>query len=103
MTTTPTPNTCDLSLAKRRPRLATRPLSDYPELMTVAEAAGFLRIATSTAYTLANLHLEGIGQDCMPAIRVGGRIRIVRAQLATIFGIDLPEPGPTSIDPDSAR
>jgi len=54
--------------------------------MTVAEAATYLRIATSTAYVLANLHLDGTDQECMPAVRVGGCIRIVRHKLAAILG-----------------
>lgn len=80
------PNGC--TRRRQRTQNATRPLSDYPELMTVAEAAGYLRIATSTAYTLAKLHLAGHPQACMPAMRVGGCIRIVRAQLANGLSSD---------------
>lgn len=67
---------------KRRPRQAAQRLADYPELMTVAEAATYLRVTTSTAQMLANQHLDGVGQDCMPAIRVGNSIRIIRDRLA---------------------
>ena len=86
MTTTKTIETCDRSLMKRRPRQTARPLSDYPELMTVGEAATYLRIATSTAYVLANYHLDGTSQECMPAVRVGGCIRIIRHKLASSLG-----------------
>ena len=58
--------------------------------MTVTEAAAYLRIATSTAYVLANLHLDGTGQQCMPAVRVGGCIRIIRHRLASNLGSSSP-------------
>ncbi len=91
MTTTPSPDSCDRSLAKRRPRLAARPLSDYPELMTIAEAATYLRVKTSTVSLLARLHLGGLGQDCLPAVRIGNEIRISRDRLA--HGVKAIEPG----------
>jgi hypothetical protein len=86
MTTIKTTETRNRSHAKRRSSKPARPLSDYPELMPVTEAATYLRIATSTAYVLANLHLDGTSQDCMPAVRVGGCIRVVSARLSAVFG-----------------
>jgi hypothetical protein len=82
----PTPDDCHRTRRDHRHRQRARPLGEYPELMTVAEAAAYLRVATSTAYVLANLHLQGTGQDCMPAIRVGGCIRIIRDRLADNLG-----------------
>jgi excisionase family DNA binding protein len=59
--------------------------------MTIAEAATYLRVGTSTVSLLAQLHLEGFGRDHMPAIRVGNEIRIIRDRLAA--NIDTTEPG----------
>ncbi len=78
----PTPDDGHRTRRDHRQRRRSRPLGDYAELMTIAEAAVYLRVATSTTYVLANLHLEGTSQDCMPAIRVGSCIRIIRDRLA---------------------
>ncbi len=56
-----------------------RPLAEYPELMTVAEAAEYLRIATSTAYLLTK---PGDHPRRLPAVKVGGRTFVVRKHLA---------------------
>ena len=78
------------SCTRRRQRTPARrhSLDSYPQLMTVAEAASYLRIAPSTAYLLANLHLNGHPQAHMPALRVGGRIRILRSALASALDAD---------------
>ncbi len=52
-------------------------LSDYPELMTVAEAAEYLRVATSTAYLLTRSGAE----RRLPAVKVGGRTFVLRYRL----------------------
>ena len=56
-----------------------KPLADYPELMTVAEVARYLRIATSTAYLLTR---PGPHPRRLPAVKVGGRTFILRDRLA---------------------
>lgn len=56
-----------------------RPLTDYPELMTVAETAEYLRIALSTCYLLTSRRPDG---RTLPAVKVGGRTFIVRDRLA---------------------
>lgn len=54
-----------------------KPLTDYPELMTVAEVARYLRIATSTAYLLTQPGAE----RRLPAVKVAGRTFILRDRL----------------------
>ena len=56
-----------------------KPLNDYPELMTVVEAAEYLRIATSTAYLLTK---PGLHPRRLPAVKVGGRTFVIRDRLA---------------------
>lgn len=47
-------------------------------LLTVDEAAGFLRIGRSKAYQLANEYLTSGGTSGMPVIRLGGCLRVPR-------------------------
>ncbi len=56
----------------------TKSLNDYPELLTVAETASYLRIALSTCYLLTHTE-EG---RSLPAVKVGGRTFVLRNQLA---------------------
>jgi len=62
----------------------TRNLDDYPELMTVAETAEYLRIALSTCYLLAN---NTSHRRTLPAIKVGGRTFILRERLADYLAV----------------
>ena len=55
-------------------------LHDYPELMTVAETAEYLRIATSTCYLLTKA--AGRRTRSLPAVKVGGRTFVLRDRLA---------------------
>lgn len=56
-----------------------KPLANYPELMTVAETAEYLRIAVSTCYLLTN---SGGHERALPAVKVGGRTFVIRERLA---------------------
>ena len=56
-----------------------RPLTDYPELMTVAETAEYLRIALSTCYLL--VHNDSTEPASFPSTRIGGRIPVIRDRL----------------------
>ena len=60
-------------------RTTPRPLADYPELMTVAETAEYLRIAVSTCSLLTN---SAGHERALPAVKVGGRTFILRERLA---------------------
>jgi excisionase family DNA binding protein len=59
-------------------------LHDYPELMTVAETAEYLRIALSTCYLLTN---STVHQRALPAVKVGGRTFILRERLADYLAL----------------
>jgi hypothetical protein len=56
-----------------------RSLHDYPELMTVAETAEYLRIATSTCYLLTKPSTRRT--PTLPAVKVGGRTFVLRDRL----------------------
>ena len=58
-----------------------RPLGDYPELMTVQEAAEYLRIAPSTCYVLTKQYVDTHGTEGVPARKIGGRTMIHRSTL----------------------
>lgn len=57
-----------------------KPLAEYPELMTVVEAAEYLRIAISTAYL--RTHACAPPGRRLPAVKVGGRTFVLRDRLA---------------------
>jgi len=64
---------------------STKSLDDYPELMTVAETAEYLRIALSTCYLLTS----NTGRHrTLPAVKVGGRTFILRNRLAEYLTIN---------------
>jgi hypothetical protein len=57
---------------------------DYPELMTVAETADYLRIAIGTCCLLTN----GAGNErSLPAVKVGGRTFVLRDRLADYLAL----------------
>ena len=62
----------------------TKSLNDYPELMTVAETAEYLRIALSTCYLLTN---SAGNERSLPAVKVGGRTFILRERLADYLAL----------------
>ncbi len=62
----------------------TRSLHEYPELMTVAETAEYLRIALSTCYLLTSSTGH---QRALPAVKVGGRTFILRERLADYLAL----------------
>ena len=47
-----------------------------PDLLTVMEAAGVLRVGRTTAYDQAGKYFDTDGADGMPCIRVGGQLRV---------------------------
>lgn len=52
----------------------TRSRLSQPDLLTLREAADYLRVSMKTAYGLAD-------RGTLPAVKVGGRWRIQRAEL----------------------
>ena len=54
---------------------------DLPFVLTVEEAASVLRISRSSAYEQVRLYEVTNGDEGIPSLRVGRRIRIPRAAL----------------------
>jgi hypothetical protein len=49
-----------------------------PDLLTVMEAAGVLRVGRTTAYDQVGKYFDTDGADGMPCLRVGGQLRVPR-------------------------
>jgi hypothetical protein len=60
---------------------------EVPDFLTVEEAARVLRIGRTAAYTQASRWLDTNGGDGLPVQRVGGLLRVPRAQFERHFGI----------------
>lgn len=57
-----------------------------PCFYTVEEAALILRIGRTTAYRLARLYVSTGGAEGLPAILVGGQLRVPRVALERLAG-----------------
>ncbi len=75
------------SIAPSRPEEAALALDDCPELLTIAEAARFLRISRTTAYAEAKRY-ERTGEG-LPVIRVGRSLRAPKAMLQRLVAGEL--------------
>lgn len=60
--------------------------AEVPDLLTVEEAARVLRIGRTAAYQQANLWLR-TGREGLPVMRVGGSLRVPRAQFEQHYNI----------------
>ena len=59
-------------------------LNDYPELLTVEEAAAYLRISRTLGYQLARQYRTTDGLEGLPVIRLGRCLRVPRRDLAKL-------------------
>ncbi len=75
------------SIAPSRPQEAAMAPDDCPELLTIAEAAKFLRISRTTAYAEAKRY-ERTGEG-LPVIRVGHSLRAPKAALQRLVAGEL--------------
>lgn len=63
-----------------------------PDVLTVEEAAGILRIGRNSAYALARRWLATDGREGLPAVRLGRNLRIPRPALEQLLGCELTAP-----------
>lgn len=61
-------------------------MSEIPDLLTVTEAARVLRISRTTAYRLVRLYFATGGREGIPAVWVGGQLRVPRVELEKLIG-----------------
>jgi excisionase family DNA binding protein len=57
-------------------------LDQYPELMTVDEAAEYLRVSRSLGYQLARQYRDTHGATGLPVVNLGRCLRVPRKLLA---------------------
>ena len=62
-------------------------LDDLPEVLTVEEAAGVLRIGRGAAYELARQWRESGGRCGLPVVELGRSLRVPRAALRRVLDI----------------
>ena len=60
-----------------------------PDLLTVMEAAGVLRVGRTTAYDLVDKYFATDGGDGLPCLRVGGQLRVPRVLFEEWLGFHI--------------
>jgi hypothetical protein len=65
---------------------------EWPDFLTVVEAASVLRIGRTAAYDLAARYLRTGGTDGLPVVRMGRVLRVPRARLEELAGGPLTPP-----------
>jgi excisionase family DNA binding protein len=61
-----------------------RSISDYPDLMTVEEAANYLRVSRTLGYQLARQYRITGGEAGLPVVQLGRCLRVPRDELAEL-------------------
>lgn len=69
-------------------------MADVPDVLTVEEAAGVLRIGRTLAYQLAQEWIITGGERGIPCRRVGRLLRVPSAELAVYMGGPITWPPP---------
>jgi hypothetical protein len=64
-------------------------LEDLPEVLTVEEAAKFLRIGRGAAYDLARQWRVTNGREVLPVISFGRSLRVPRAALLSLLDVQI--------------
>ncbi len=64
----------------------TTPTGVAPDMLTIEEAARVMRIGRSAAYQLARQYLASDGVSGVPAMRIGGQLRVPRHLLEEYIG-----------------
>ncbi len=68
-----------------------RALSEYPDLLTVEEAADYLRISRALGYQLARQYRLSDGAAGLPVVQLGRCLRVPRDELALLVRGLLPK------------
>ncbi len=63
-------------------------LKELPEVLTVEEAAGLLRIGRGAAYELARVWRQTDGREGLPVVRLGRSLRVPRAALERLLSVE---------------
>jgi hypothetical protein len=69
--------------------IRTMELDDLPPLLTVAEAAAFLRIGRSAAYDLTQQWRATAGRTGIAVVSLGRCLRVPRSALAQLIALPL--------------
>ena len=64
---------------------STRALDELPDVLTVEEAAAFLRIGRGAAYELARQWRLTDGREGLPVVTLGRTLRVPKASLARLL------------------
>ena len=67
-------------------RRCSTPVGVAPDMLTVEEAARVVRIGRSAAYKLAGEYVNTGGASGLPAMRIGGQLRVPRRLLEEWIG-----------------
>ena len=62
-----------------------RALSEYPDLLTVEEAADYLRISRALGYQLARQYRITDGEADLPVVQLGRCLRVRHDELALLL------------------
>lgn len=69
---------------------------ELPDVMTVVEAAEFLRIGRTLGYQLAQRFQESDGVEGLPVVAVGRNLRVPKVQLAKVLSGEIRLIGPSA-------
>jgi len=69
-----------------------RPLTEYPDMLTIEEAAEYLRISRALGYQLARQYRTTDGEAGLPVVQLGRCLRVPRNELALLVRGLLPPP-----------
>ena len=73
-------------------------LADLPELLTVEEAARFLRIGRGSAYELARQFRLTEGRAGLPVLVFGRTLRVPRHALERLLALEVPKGSGRDVD-----
>ncbi|HVA43779.1 MAG TPA: helix-turn-helix domain-containing protein [Acidimicrobiales bacterium] len=67
-------------------------LDELPVVLTIEEAAAVLRIGRTAAYELTRRYRASGGKAGLPVLTVGRQLRVPRAALARMLGLEDSDP-----------